>query len=423
MSLVVVLLGLIAYERLTVREYPKIDEPVVTVETTYKGASRRDHRDPGHPAIEESLAGIEGIDYMSSISRAGEEPDHPGSGSTRDPDAAAYDVRDRVGRVRGLLPDEVDEPIIAKVEADAQPIIYLAFSSDRHSPIEVTDFADRFVKDRLQNLPGVADVRIFGERATPCASGWTAARLAAYRLTPQDVENALRRQNIEMPAGRIESATREFTVVSRNRPAHAGAVRADHHRARRAAIRCACATWRAPSSAPEDERVNVRFNGRNAVALGIVKQATANPLEIREAVRAELPAIQQELPEGMKHRYRLRQRRSSSRTRSRRCSTTIGEAIVLVVAGDLLLPALAARHADPAGHHPGRLVGAFALMYAFGFTINTLTLLAMVLAIGLVVDDAIVMLENIHRHVEEGMPPFQAALSGQHARSALPCSR
>ena len=164
LSLAVTLIGLMAYSRLTVREYPKIDEPVVTVETTYRGASAEIMESQVTQPLEDSLAGIEGIDVMTSINRAEKSQITVRFRLERDPDSAASDVRDRVGRVRTQLPDEIDEPVIAKVEADAQPVIYLAFSSDRHSPLEVTDYADRFVKDRLQNLPGVADVRIFGER-------------------------------------------------------------------------------------------------------------------------------------------------------------------------------------------------------------------------------------------------------------------
>lgn len=214
MSLALMLIGIVSYQRLSVREYPKIDEPVVTVETTYKGASAQIIESQVTQTLEDSLAGIEGIDVMSSISRAEKSQITLRFRLDRNVDVAASDVRDRVGRVRAQLPSEIDEPVIAKVEADAQPIIYLAFSSDRHSPLEVTDFADRYVKDRLQNLPGVAQVRIFGERRFAMRLWLDPQRMAAYRVTPQDVENALRRQNVEIPAGRVESVAREFTVVS-----------------------------------------------------------------------------------------------------------------------------------------------------------------------------------------------------------------
>jgi multidrug efflux pump len=410
MSLIVVLLGIIAYDRLTVREYPNIDEPVVTVETEFKGASADIVETQVTQILEESLAGIEGIDYMSSISRPEESQITARFRLTRDPDAAANDVRDRVSRVRGRLPDEIEEPIVSKVEADAQPILYMAFSSDRHSPMEVTDFADRFVKDRLQNLTGVADVRIFGERRYSMRIWLDRARLAAYRLTPQDVEDALRRQNIEVPAGRIESQAREFTVVTETdlrTPEQFEAIvlrEADGYPVRLGDVGRA-------ALGPQNERVNVRFNGREAVALGVVKQATANPLDVSEAVRAELPAIQEDLPEGLRTDIAYD---SSIFIRESIDSVfeTIGEAVVLVVLVIFFFLRSLRATLIPLVTIPVSLVGAFALMYAFGFSINTLTLLAMVLAVGLVVDDAIVMLENIHRHVEQGMAPFQAALVG-----------
>ncbi len=329
MSLLVILVGLIAYDRLTVREYPKIDEPVVTVETTFKGASADIVESQVTQIVEESLAGIEGIDYMSSISRPERSQITARFRLDRDPDAAANDVRDRVARVRGRLPDEIEEPIVSKVEADAQPVLYLAFSSDRHSAMDVTDFADRFVKDRLQNLTGVADVRIFGERRYSMRIWLDRARLAAYRLTPADVEDALRRQNVEIPAGRIESQAREFTVVTETdlrTPAQFEQIvllEAAGYPIRLGDVGHA-------EYGPENERANVRFNGRSAVALGVVKQATANPLDVSLAVRAELPAIQRDLPEGMQTDLAY----DSSifiRESIDAVFTTIAEAVVLVV--------------------------------------------------------------------------------------------
>ena len=190
MSLIVILLGIIAYDRLTVREYPKIDEPVVTVETNFKGASADIVESQVTQILEESLAGIEGTDYVSSISRPERSQITIRFRLTRDVEAAANDVRDRVARGRDRLPDEIDEPIIAKVEADAEPIIWISFTSDRHTPMQLTDVADRVIKDRLQSLPGVSEVGIYGERRFAMRIWLDPARLAAYRLTPQDIEVA-----------------------------------------------------------------------------------------------------------------------------------------------------------------------------------------------------------------------------------------
>ncbi len=214
LSLVVMLIGIVSYTRLPVREYPKIDEPVVTVDTTYRGASAEIIESQVTKPLEDSLAGIEGVEVITSISRAENSQISVRFKLERAPDSAAADVRDRVSRVRNKLPDSVDEPVIAKVEADANPIIWIAFSSDKHSALEVTDFASRIVKPRLQTLPGAADVRIFGDRKFAMRVWLDRARLAAYQLTPADVEDALRKQNVEVPAGRIESREREFSVVA-----------------------------------------------------------------------------------------------------------------------------------------------------------------------------------------------------------------
>ncbi|WP_376961030.1 efflux RND transporter permease subunit [Azospirillum sp. A26] len=410
MSLALMLIGIVSYQRLSVREYPKIDEPVVTVETTYKGASAQIIESQVTQTLEDSLAGIEGIDVMSSISRAEKSQITLRFRLDRNVDVAASDVRDRVGRVRAQLPSEIDEPVIAKVEADAQPIIYLAFSSDRHSPLEVTDFADRYVKDRLQNLPGVAQVRIFGERRFAMRLWLDPQRMAAYRVTPQDVENALRRQNVEIPAGRVESVAREFTVVSETdlrSPAEFEAIILRDDAGYLVRLRD---VGRAELGAL-DERVSARFNGRGAVAIGVVKQSTANPLDVSKAVNDALPKIRAAVPDGMGVDVGY----DSSVFIAKSIDAvfhTIFEAIILVVLVIFFFLRSLRATLVPLVTIPVSLIGGFALMYALGFSINTLTLLSMVLAIGLVVDDAIVMLENIFRYVEEGMDPFQAALKG-----------
>ncbi len=410
LSLVVVLLGLVSYQRLTVREYPNIDPPVVTVDTTYRGASAEIIETQVTQVLEDSLSGIEGIDYITSINRQESSQIQIRFKLNRDPDAAAADVRDRVGRVRGRLPDAIEEPVIQKVEADAQPIIYLAFFSDRHSPLEITDYADRFVKDRLQTLPGVAEVRIFGERRYSMRIWLDPERLAAYSLTPQDVEDALRQQNVEVPAGRIESSQREFTVLSetdvRTAEQFGRLVLKDAN-----GYLVRLSDVGRTEIAAEDERRVVRFNGNSAVALGIVKQATANPLDVSHAVREALPAILASIPEGMQ--IKVAHDKSVFIEESvKNVYKTIAEAVVLVVLIIFFFLRSFRATLIPLVTIPVSLIGAFALMFAMNFTINTLTLLSLVLAIGLVVDDSIVMLENIFRHVEEGKQPRRAAFVG-----------
>ena len=410
LSLVILLVGLMAYSRLPVREYPNIDEPVVSVTTDYTGASPEIIESQVTQPLEEVLSGIEGVDLIVSQSREGRSQISVRFRIDRNQDSAAADVRDRVSRARKSLPDEVDEPVIAKVEADAQPIIYLALSSDRQSSIEVTDYADRFVKDRLQNLPGVAEVRIFGARTQAMRIWLDRLRLAAYGLTPQDVESALRRQNVEVPAGRIESQQREFTVLTETdlrtpeqfndliiRDADGYLVRLkDVGEARIGAL---------------DERTITRFMGNPAVALGVVKQSTANPLEVSEAVKRTLPQIDQIMPEGMKIDVGYDSSIFISKSIDNVFHTII-EAIVLVVLVIFVFLRSLRATLVPIVTIPVSLIGSFIFMWMFGFSVNTLTLLALVLAVGLVVDDAIVMLENISRHVENGMPPVKAAIRG-----------
>ena len=410
LSLVVMLIGLVAYTRLPVREYPKIDEPVVTVDTTYRGASAEIIESQVTKPLEDSLAGIEGVEVITSISRAENSQISVRFKLERPPDAAAADVRDRVSRVRSKLPDAVDEPQIAKVEADASPIMYLAFSSDKHSALEVTDVANRIVKPRLQTLPGAADVRIFGDRKFAMRIWLDRQRLAAYQLTPADVEDALRKQNLEVPAGRIESREREFSVVAvslKKKPDEFRAIVVKTVNGYPVRV----SDLGSVEIAAAQERTSVRFNGRSAVALGVIKQATANPLDLAKALRIELPKLSAELPRGMLVEVSYDSTIFIERSIDS-VFRTIGEAILLVLAIIFFFLRNLRATLIPLVTIPVSLVGAFAIMLLLGFSINTLTLLALVLAIGIVVDDAIVVLENIYRHIEEGMPRHQAAIQG-----------
>ena len=414
LSLSVMLIGLVSYTRLPVREYPKIDEPVVTVDTTYRGASAEIIESRITKPLEDSLAGIEGVDVITSISRQENSQISVRFKLERNPDSAASDVRDRVSRVRNLLPTDVDEPVIAKVEADANPIIWLAFSSDKHSALEVTDIANRIVKPRMQTLPGAANVRVFGERKFAMRIWLDRERLAAFHLTPQDVEDALRRQNVEVPAGRIESESREYSVVAKTdltQPDQFADIIVKQAGDAKGSYPVRISDLGRAEIDAASERSTVRFKGKPAVALGVIKQATANPLTLSRALRAELPKVTSELPEGM--RVEIAYDSSVFIDRSiEAVFSAIAEAIVLVLLIIFFFLRNVRATLIPLVTIPVSLIGAFALMFILGFTINTLTLLALVLAIGLVVDDAIVVLENIYRHIEEGMPRREAAFKG-----------
>jgi multidrug efflux pump len=414
MSLLLILVGAVSYTKLSVREYPRIDEPVVTVSTRLIGASSEVIESQVTKPLEDSIAGIDGVDILTSISRAEQSFITARFKLSKDPDSAAADVRDRVARVRGRLPDATDESIVAKVEADAFPVVWIAFTSDTMSPLEITDVVNRIVKPRLQTIPGVADVPIFGERRYAMRIWLDADKLAAYRLTTQDVEDALRRQNLEVPAGRIESRQREFNVTARtdlNTERQFGEVALKAVNGFTVRLKDVARIEQAPAS----ERQAVRLNGSPAISAGIIRNATANPLEISAGVREALPKVQQDLPPGMT--VRIANDNSVFIDRSvKSVYTTIAEAVGLVALVVFVFLRTLRASVIPLVTIPVSLIGTFALMAAAGFTINTLTLLSLVLAIGLVVDDSIVVLENIFRHIEEGgghlMTPFQAALKG-----------
>ncbi|WP_234262934.1 efflux RND transporter permease subunit [Hydrogenophaga sp. NFH-34] len=410
LSMLILLVGLVAFQGLTVREYPKIDEPTVTVSTTFSGASSEVVESQVTKPLEDSIAGIEGVDLITSISRQERSQITVRFALSRDPDSAAADVRDKVSRVRQRLPQGIDEPVIAKVEADAFPVIWLALTSDTHSALQLSDLANRIAKPVLQTAPGAAEVRVYGERKYSMRVWIDPDRLAAYALTVQDVEDALRRSNLEVPAGRIESSQREFNVTA------ATDLRTPEQ-FRDMTIRTVnglpvrLGDVARVEQGPQDERSSVRLNGRDSVSLGVIRQATANPLELSAGVRTLLEKVKADLPPGIG--VDIANDNSVFIDRSiKAVYTTIAEAVVLVALVIFVFLRTLRASIIPLVTIPISLIGAFALMALFGFSINTLTLLALVLAIGLVVDDAIVVLENIYRHIEEGMKPFEAAIQG-----------
>lgn len=398
MTLVLVIFGIISFNRLSVREYPDIDPPVVSVRTVYKGASARIMETDVTKILEDQLSGIEGIKAMSSVNREEVSQITIEFELSRDVDAAANDVRDRVSRARGQLPDDIEEPIISKVEADANAIVWLAFYSDRHNQLEITDFADRYVKDRLSSLPGVSNVIIGGERRYAMRIWLDKDRLAARQLTVQDVEAALRSQNVEIPSGRIESDRREFSVRTRgdlNTPEEFNQLILGYSQGYPIRLRDVGVA----ELGAEDDRNAVRVNGRSAVGLGVVKQSKANTLAVAGAIKNELPSIAASLPEGMKLEVAYDSSIFIERS-IHEVYVTIAIALALVVTVTFVFLRSVRATVIPAVAIPASIISTFTIMYALGFSINVLTLLGLVLAIGLVVDDAIVVLENIHRRIE-----------------------
>ena len=410
MSLLLILIGLVSFNQLSLREYPRIDEPLVNVSTRLIGASSEVIESQVTKPLEDSIAGIDGVDIITSVSRTESSQITVRFKLSKDPDTAAAEVRDRVARVRGRLPEAADEPVISKVEADATPTNWLAYTSETMGPLELTDLINRVVKPRLQTIPGVADVQIGGDRKYAMRIWVDPDRLAAYKLTVQDVEDALRRQNLEVPAGRIESQQREFSVTARtdlNTVAQFYEIALKTVGGYTVRLRDVARV----EEAAANERSRVRLNGVPSISTGVIRNATANPLEVADGVRALMPQIQRDLPPSVT----VVQANDNSVFIDRSIKavyTTVAEAVVLVALVVFVFLRTLRASIIPLVTIPVSLIGAFALIALAGFTVNTLTLLALVLAIGLVVDDAIVVLENIFRHIEEGLTPFQAALKG-----------
>lgn len=410
MSLTILLFGIISFTRLPVREYPDIDPPIISVVTFYRGASPSVVETEITNILEEQFATLEGVKTLTSSSQ------EQGSVITiefelsRNVDEAANDVRDRVSRIRGELPREVDDPVISKVDANAQAIVWLALSSDRHSGLELSDIADRVLKERIQRLPGVGSVIIGGERRYAMRIWLNPLRMAAFNLTTQDVEAAIRRENAEIPGGRVEGAEREFAVRTRgelNTPEEFANIIVSQNEGDRVRLGDVADV----QVGAEDERSLARFNGRPAVGLGIVKQSKASTVDVADVVRATLDELRASMPEGIELDVAF----DSSifiKDSINEVAETILIAMVLVIL--VVLAFLKSFRATliPTVAIPISIIGAFVSAFFFGFTINILTLLALVLAIGLVVDDAIVVLENIYRHMEMGKDRWQAALDG-----------
>lgn len=410
-SLLLVILGLAAIVNLPVRQYPDIDPPVVSIDTDYRGASAEVIETKVTRVIEDRIAGLEGIVKLTSTSRDERSSIRVEFALDRDVDEAANDIRDRVSRVVDQLPEEADPPEIAKVDNDTQAVMYLNLTSDRMSGLEITDYAERFLTDRFSTVPGVARVRVSGARRYAMRVWLDRQALAAHGLTVADVESALRNENVELPAGRLESTNREFSLRT-----NTGFTTAEDFRrlvigrgAEGQMVRLAeVADVRLGA---ENERNMARANTIPAVSLAIEQLSKANTVEVSKGVRAEAEHVAPDLPEGM--------RLEVNYDRAEFIAASMGEvvkalfiAILLVVVVIYLFLGNVRAMLVPAVVVPVSLIATFMVMSAMGYTINTLTLLALVLAVGLVVDDAIVVLENIYRRIEDGEQPLLAALDG-----------
>ncbi|UNK50869.1 efflux RND transporter permease subunit [Lysobacter sp. S4-A87] len=411
MSLLLIVLGVMAFSRLTLRELPAIDPPIVSVDVNYPGASAAVVETRITQILEDALAGIEGIETIESRSINGRASISIEFTLSREIEAAANDVRDAVSRVTNRLPEEADPPQIEKVEADADPILWLNMSSTKMDTLQLSDYAERYVVDRLSSVDGVAQVRIGGQQRYAMRVWIDRDALAARGITVNDVENALEAENVELPAGRIESNARDFTLrVARSyqKPEDFAQIPlakgTDGYVVRLgdvARIELASA----------ERRAYYRSNGEPNIGLGIVKTSTANSLDVARAVRAEAEQVQKTLPQGTKI-FVAFDTTVFIESAVERVYHTLVEAIVLVLLVIWLFLGSFRAALIPAVTVPVCLIAAFIPLYLFGFSINLLTLLALVLCIGLVVDDAIVVLENIQRRIDLGEPRLVAAKRG-----------
>jgi multidrug efflux pump len=416
LSLGLILFGIIGYTRLAVREYPDVDAPVVSVTTLLPGANPQVVESAVTDVLEEELASVEGLRTLTSASAEERSTITVEFTLDRNVEDAAQDVRDKVARVRGELPEDVQEPVVAKQEADATPFMFLALTADSLATrpldlIALSDLADRQVKTRLQTIPGVSSATIFGERRLAMRVWLTPAEMAARGLTVQDVEAAIRSRSVEVPAGRVESAQREFSVRSLGElrtPAEFAELTVAPQGGQLTRLK----DLGRVEFGPADDRTALRYNGAPGVAIGIVRQSKANVIEVADAVRAQLPAIQASLPKGVTLTLAVDNSVFVTRSITEAQETlyiTMGLVVVIIFVflrtlRATLIPALAI---------PVSIVASFGLMYVLGFSLNSVTLLALILAIGLVVDDAIIVLENAYRRQEElGEDPETAATRG-----------
>jgi multidrug efflux pump len=410
-SLLLVIFGLVSLDRLPIREYPDIDRPVVSVTTRYVGASAPVIETKITQVVEDSIAGIEGILKIESESEDERSQVRIEFDVSRNIDGAANDVRDRVSRVINDLPEEAEPPEILKADASAEPIMFISFSSDSMSMLEITDYAERNLVDRLSTVPGVARISIGGARRYAMRIWIDRQSLAARQLTVADIEDALRRENVELPAGRLESRTREFslrTVVGfeteqdfRDLVIARGS---DGHLVRLSEVANV-------QLAAENDRTYTRYNGKLGISLTVEAQSKANTLDIVHAVREEIARIQEGLPKGAMLTAAVD---NAVAIEAALKEVIIAVAFALIAVLIVIYAFLGSFRATliPAVTIPVSIIASFIVMYAMGYSVNVLTLLGLVLAIGLVVDDAIVVLENIHRRTEQGEAPLVAAVTG-----------
>jgi multidrug efflux pump len=407
-----VAVGFVAFTRLALREYPDIDPPIVSVRTTYAGASANVVETRLTEVIEDRISGVEGIRFINSSSQDGQSSISIEFDISRDMDSAANDIRDRVGGILRMLPQEADPPDVQKADASEETVLWMRLASDTRTPLELTDFAERYLVDRFSSIDGVARVQIGGQR-TPAMRVWLDRRaIAARGLTVSDIERAVRTENVETPAGSLTSQDLIFTnrIERPFRTAEEFAQLVVFKGADGVVVRLGDVA-RVEAGAEEDRSI-FRANGLDTIGIGIVKQSVANVVEVARVARQRVAEVAATLPEDMNLRINF-DGSVFVNAAINEVFITLGIAVLLVVGVIYVFLGNFKATIIPAVTVPISLIAAFTVIYALGLSINMLTLLALVMAIGLVVDDAIVVLENIHRRIEEyGETPLVAAFRG-----------
>ena len=410
LTLVILLFGAIGYLTLGVREYPSVDNPVISVTCSYAGANADVIENQITEPLEQNINGIPGIRSLTSVSQQGQCRITVEFELSVDLETAANDVRDKVSRAQRFLPKDCDPPTVAKSDADAMPIMMVAISSDKRSLLELSEIADLTVKEQLQTIPDVSSVMIWGEKRY-CMRLWLdPARMAGYGVTPMDVKSALDRENVELPSGSIEGKSVELTIrtmgqMRTTKEFNDLVIKTQNGRVVRLSD-----IGRAELSA-RDLKSYMKMNGVPMVGVAIVPQPGANHIEIADAVRARMEQMRKDLPQDVKYEYGFDNTRFI-RASINEVKTTIYEAFLLVILIIFLFLRDWRVTLVPCIVIPVSLIGSFFIMYLCGFSINVLSMLAIVLAVGLVVDDAIVMTENIYIRIERGMRPLEAGIDG-----------
>ncbi|GAB1349708.1 efflux RND transporter permease subunit [Ignavibacteriales bacterium] len=410
MSVVIVLFGIIGYTSLGVREYPSIDPPIITVQTNYTGANATVIEAQITEPLEESINGIAGIRSMTSSSRDGRSLITVEFNIDVDLEAAANDVRDRVSRATNLLPPDVDPPVVTKADADAIPIVMVTVSGKEKTILDLSDYTRNVLKEKLQTIPGISQIQIWGEKRYSMRLWLDPGKMNAFNVTPVEIRNVLRLENVELPSGRLEGDNTELTVrtlglLQTPEDFNNLIIRQDQGNT----VRFSDIGY--AEYFPENERTILRSNGIPMTGLVAVPLPGSNHIEIADEFHKRIEAIKKDLPKDMEIQLGF-----DATTFIRNSISEVMETIFIAFGLVILIIFLFLRNwrttLIPILAIPISLIGAFFIMYLAGFSINVLTLLGIVLAIGIVVDDAIVVLENIYKKIEDGLTPVEAAAKG-----------